>query len=84
MRARNARPGAGYTGRADSRGVAAGHGPKSITEVGLPAHVIACLEREGVHTLQDWKRLGKRRLRIFGVVPTTIDALDLAARDMRE
>lgn len=59
-------------------------GSRSITEIGLPAHVVSLLEREGVRDLADWRRLGKRRHEIFGIVPSVVRILDVAARERHE
>lgn len=47
----------------------------------LPLHVVPMLRDEGIVTLEDWQALGKRRLRLFGITPKTIEALDQAARE---
>lgn len=77
MRAYSAAPGASDSGAAgSSRG-----DRQSIAQLGLPAHVVETLAREGVHDLADWTALGRRRLRIWGVTRRTVTLLDAAARE---
>jgi hypothetical protein len=47
---------------------------------GLPAQILERLRAEGVNSL-DWKRLGRRRFRIFGVTRRVAAQLDSLARD---
>ena len=54
--------GAGHSGAAGSTGDTA-----SISASGLPPHIIERLATEGIHDLQGWKKLGKRRFQIFGI-----------------
>ena len=58
-------------------------GDATLARIGLAPHVLQLLEREGVRTPQDWKRLGKRRLLIFGIVPSVVRDLDRLARGAR-
>lgn len=56
---------------------------KRIGELGLADHVLATLAEEGVATLSDWRQLGLRRLRIWGITRRTAAMLDRAAREAR-
>lgn len=56
---------------------------RSIAATGLPAHVVELLGREGVHSLEDWRRLGRKRLAIFGIPTRLARQLDEAARRAR-
>lgn len=56
----------------------------SVFPAGLPAHILELLHAEGVHDLHDWRRLGKRRLRIFGIVPSVVRILDTAVREAHQ
>ena len=76
MRAHGAAPGAGDSGTAAiSRGNAC-----NLSHLGLAPHVLATLAREGVTDLAGWKKLGRRRFRIFGIVPSVVRQLDRLAR----
>jgi hypothetical protein len=57
------------------------HGDRSITDLGLPANIIATLTREGVRTLQDWHRLGQRRYELWGITRAAVRQIDRAARE---
>jgi hypothetical protein len=46
----------------------------------LPAGVIERLHVEGVHTLADWRALGRRRFELWGVTRATANLLDILAR----
>lgn len=50
------------------------------TLAALPPHIVEQLHLEGVYSLADWRRLGRRRLRIFGITRRTVEELDTAAR----
>ncbi|MGH2447222.1 MAG: hypothetical protein ACRDFS_01250 [Chloroflexota bacterium] len=52
----------------------------SLTHLNLRAHVVERLAAEGIHSLEDWRRLGKRRLQIFGLTTSIAKMLDAAAR----
>lgn len=79
MRARDAAPGE-LTGKL--RGDATRKGNAcSLSHLGLPAHVLDALEREGITDLLAWRKLGRRRLAIFGVTPRTAALLDAAAKE---
>ena len=52
----------------------------NIATLALPAHVLRVLEAEGVHTLAEWRSLGRRRHQIFGITARTVARLDEAAR----
>lgn len=76
MAAHGAAPGAGDSGTAAiSRG-----NTRTLSRLGLAPHVLATLAREGVTDLAAWKKLGRRRLRIFGIVPSVVRQLDQLAR----
>lgn len=47
----------------------------------IPERVIQRLAAIGVHSLADWKQLGRRRREIFGVTPRWIAELDALARE---
>jgi hypothetical protein len=55
----------------------------SLTKLSLPAHVLHLLHEEGVRDLDDWRRLGRRRLQIFGVTSRMVALLDAAATEAR-
>jgi hypothetical protein len=55
----------------------------TLSQLGLPAHVIGLLEAEGVRTLADWRRLGRKRLQIFGVTTAVCRLIDQAAKEAR-
>lgn len=82
MRANSAAPGAvcgGLRGGLTTAGNTA-----SITEIGLPAHVLDVLHAEGINTIEDWRRLSrKRRDSIFGLPPARVRDLDRLAREAR-
>jgi hypothetical protein len=61
---------------------AAGQGRSvhTLSRLDLPRHVIAQLEAEGVTDLESWRKLGRRRLRLFGITRATAALLDAAAR----
>lgn len=50
----------------------------------LPAHVIPMLRDEGIVTVEDWRALGARRWKLFGVTPRSVEAIDRAAKAVRE
>ena len=50
-----------------------------LTQLVSP-YVLAQLEAEGVRTLKDWSRLGRRRLEIFGVPRSLARHLDELAK----
>jgi hypothetical protein len=56
----------------------------SIALPNLPLHVLHLLHEEGVRDLHDWRRLGRRRLRIFGITSKVVAQIDAAAREARE
>ena len=55
----------------------------SLADLGLASHVLELLRSEGVDDLQGWRRLGRKRLAIFGIAPRTIKLLDAAAKRKR-
>ena len=57
-----------------------GSRPRTLSQLDLPAHVLPILEREGVVDLESWRKLGRRRFRLFGITRATIMLLDAAAR----
>lgn len=67
---------AGTTARGHSTGNTA-----SIAELHLPQHVLDVLADEGVHDLDDWRRLGRKRHRLFGVTRAMVRRLDAMARE---
>lgn len=58
-------------------------GERSISRVGLPPHIAERLAAEGVHSLEDWCALGRRRLTIWGVTRRIVTELDALARERR-
>ena len=57
-----------------------GESEPTIADSGLSAHLVDLLAREGVRTLADWRRLGKRRWSIFGVTTAVAKMLDAFAQ----
>jgi len=53
--------------------------PVILAQLGLAPHVQARLEAEGIHSLEDWRRLCRRRFAIFGITRRTAGMLDAAA-----
>ena len=57
------------------------HAPQLIADLGIvPAHIAARLASYNIRTVDDWHRLGRRRLQLFGVVPSVIAILDRIVR----
>jgi hypothetical protein len=57
--------------------------PRQIPRCGadaLPAAIVDRLEADGVHSLDDWIALGRRRFRIFGVTREMARRIDAVAR----
>lgn len=46
----------------------------------LPPAILERLAAEGVHSLSDWRALGRRRHQLFGIVPSVIRWLDELSR----
>lgn len=59
------------------------HGDGRITQLGVPEHIIETLQTEGVHTLDDWARLGDRRYRIFGITTVMAAKIDMLIQAVR-
>lgn len=53
--------------------------PTSIPE-SVPESIRERLAGEDVHALDDWRRLGRRRHQIWGIVPSIVRQLDELAR----
>jgi len=51
-------------------------------EIPLPAHIVARLAAEGVHSLADWRRLGRRRHQFFGITRRVVEQLDALVREV--
>lgn len=49
----------------------------------IPARIMERLANAGVHSLEDWRRLGRRRREIFGVTTRWVEQLDELARKPR-
>lgn len=79
MRAQGAAPRARDSGAAGLHGDTLS-GSGSLAQFDLAPHVQARLAAEGVHLLEDWRRLGKGRFAIFGITRRTAEMLDEAAR----
>lgn len=54
--------------------------PPSPNLAELPPAIAARLAGEGVHSLADWRALGRKRLQIFGITKRVIKQLDELAR----
>lgn len=54
--------------------------PRGVRETPLPEHLNSRLAAEGVYSLEDWRALGRRRLRLFGIPPRLAAELDALAR----
>jgi len=76
MDAQGAAPGGGTPGHGRIN-----ENSRSLLHLGIPARVIACLEREGVRSLQDWARLGRKRHGLFGITRAMVRQIDAAARE---
>jgi hypothetical protein len=46
----------------------------------VPVRILALLRAEGVTSFADWRALGRKRLSIFGIVPSVVRQLDALAR----
>jgi hypothetical protein len=46
----------------------------------LPPTLVTRLAAEGVHSLEDWRALGRKRLQLFGITKRVIKQLDALAR----
>ncbi|HEV2269015.1 MAG TPA: hypothetical protein VGR92_06120 [Steroidobacteraceae bacterium] len=55
--------------------------PIEKARVMLPAHVVPMLRNDGIVTLEDWRALGERRFKLFGITPRTVEVLDQAAEE---
>lgn len=75
MRNQSAAPGVSRTPGSGNRGGNAA----SIADPGLPSHVIALLQAEGVRTLEDWRALGRSRFMIFGITRAMVCKIDALA-----
>ena len=53
--------------------------PRSIPQ-DVPPHILERLRGEGVTSLEQWRALGRRRLHLFGIVPSMVRQLDQLAR----
>ena len=49
----------------------------------LPPRIRERLERDGINSAADWRRLGRRRHELFGIVPRVVEQLDDLARGAR-
>jgi hypothetical protein len=49
----------------------------------LPPHLIERLAAEGVHSLTDWRALGRRRHQVWGITRRMAAELDALAREVR-
>jgi hypothetical protein len=49
----------------------------------LPPHILQTLHAEGIFSLSDWRRLGRKRFAIFGITARLAAQLDAAAREVR-
>lgn len=52
----------------------------NLSQLKLAPHIAERLAAEGVHSLKDWRALGRRRLAIWGVTRRIVAELDALAR----
>jgi hypothetical protein len=77
----NAAPGAHDPGTAASdSGFTDRLGARSISQLPIAPAIAARLAAEGVANLADWRALGSRRKKFFGIVPSMVARLDALAR----
>lgn len=75
MSAQGAAPEGGTSGRGHIGG-----SRLSIAQGTLPPHILERLAAEGVHSLADWRALGRRRFQLWGVTRRVVEQVDKLAR----
>ena len=63
-----------------------GHGridgnSQSIPRDALPAHLFERLHTHNIHSLQDWRLLGRGRFKLWGITRAMVRVIDAAAKE---
>lgn len=56
------------------------HQPENQALAALPPHILQTLHNEGVYSISDWRKLGRRRHQLFGITKAMVRRIDAAAR----